>query len=136
MPAERRYRRSNRGSNDPVVRYLGDKQATVMAILWKRGSGTVREVLDDMPAAVAYTTVMTMMVRLYERDLLTRQHEGRGYRYRPRKSRDEFVSDLAGSLLGRLVDDFGDAALARIVEAADELDPSRASALRRRVTDA
>ena len=136
MPADRRYRRSVRSSDDPVAKYLGDQQARVMAILWKRGSGTVREVLDEMPGTVAYTTVMTMLVRLHERDLLARVHEGRGYRYRPTKSREEFVSELAGSLLGRLVADFGDAALARIVEAADELDPGRAAALRKRVSDA
>ena len=81
-----------------------------MSILWQRGSGTVREVLEAMPTAVAYTTVMTMMVRLYERDVLTREREGRGFRYRPQKNRDEFISELAGSLLGRLVADFGDIA--------------------------
>ena len=136
MPAHRRYRRSDPGSDDPVAKYLGDQQATVMSIIWKRGSGTVREVLEEMPVNVAYTTVMTMMVRLYDRDLLTRKTEGRGYRYQPRKSRDEFISELAGSLLGRLVADFGDAALARIVEAADELDSTRAAELRKRVADA
>jgi len=136
MPARRRYRGSGGGSEDPVATYLGDQQATVMSILWERGSGTVREVLEAMPTAVAYTTVMTMMVRLYERDVLTREREGRGFRYRPQKNRDEFISELAGSLLGRLVADFGDIALARIVEAADELDSGRADDLRKRVTDA
>jgi predicted transcriptional regulator len=68
--------------------------------------------------------------------LLAREHEGRGYRYHPKKSRDAFVSELAGSLLGRLVADFGDAALARIVEAADELSAAHAADLRKRVSDA
>ncbi len=136
VPNYRRYPRSDFGSGDPVAKYLGDQQATVMSILWKRGTGTVREVLEQMPGKVAYTTVMTMMVRLHERGLLAREHEGRGYRYQPTKSRDDFVSELAGSLLGRLVADFGDVALARIVEAADDLDPARTAELRKRVSDA
>ena len=135
VPSYRRYPRSDVDSGDPVATYLGIQQATAMSILWKRGSGTVREVLEQMPGTIAYTTVMTMLVRLHERGLLAREHEGRGYRYSPTKSRDEFLSELAGSLLGRLVADFGDAALARIVEAADELDAARAADLRKRVSD-
>src|SRR5438876_310210 len=106
MPRHRRrYPRRASNSSDPVAKYLGDQQGAVMSIVWDRGSATVREVLDELHGRVAYTTVMTMMVRLYERGLLTREQDGRGFRYRPTKSRDEYVSELAETLLARLVAD-------------------------------
>lgn len=135
MRSYQRYPRSDFGSGDTVAKYLGDQQAAIMGILWERDGGTVREVLESLRGKVAYTTVMTMMVRLYERGLLTREPQGRGFRYRPAASRDEFLSDLAGSLVTRLVDDFGDAALTRILERVAQLDPKRLAALRGRTGD-
>jgi predicted transcriptional regulator len=52
-----------------------------------------RELRDEMPETIAHTTVMTILVRSHERRLLAREHEGRGYRYYPTKSRDGFVSE-------------------------------------------
>ena len=42
-----------RESKDPVARYLGELQAQVMGIYWRRNSATVREALEAMncPAA-------------------------------------------------------------------------------------
>jgi predicted transcriptional regulator len=136
MPGRRSHPRPARGSGDAVAKYLGAQQAAVMSILWERGSATVREVLEQLGGRVAYTTAMTMMVRLYERGFLDRESEGRGFRYRPTKTRDQFIADLAGSLLDRLVADFGDAALVQILETADRLDPDRIAELRRRLADA
>ena len=135
MLSRRNYPHRRAGSGDAVAKYLGNQQAAVMAIVWERGSATVREALEQMGGKVAYTTVMTMMVRLYERGLLERRPDGRGYRYRATKTREEFVSQLAGALLQRLVDDFGDAALAQILGRADELDVTRAAQLRTHLAD-
>jgi hypothetical protein len=52
-----------------------------------------RELRDEMPETIAHTTVMTILARSHERRLLAREHEGRGYRYYPTKSRDGFVSE-------------------------------------------
>jgi len=39
--------------------------------------------------AVAYTTVMTVLARLWRKDVLVREKAGRAYAYRPRASRAE-----------------------------------------------
>ena len=44
----------------------------------------MREVCNYLSRPLAYTTVMTTLDRLYKKDLLHRQKQGRGYRYIPR----------------------------------------------------
>lgn len=131
--SDRRAKRQ-RVSADPVARYLGDLQAQVMAILWRRESATVREVVDELNEGrkreLAYTTVLTLVSRLWSRRLLTRDPEGRGYRYRPAKTRDELLGDFSDELIDRLLSDFGEIAVARLSAKLDALVPSRERKLR------
>jgi predicted transcriptional regulator len=128
---DRRPKRQ-RGSGDPVARYLGELQAEVMQVFWRRGDATVREVLDELNQRhdLAYTTVLTLVSRLWSRGLLLREPEGRGFRYRPAKSRDEFLAQLSDELIDRLLADFGDVAIARLGARLDDLDPKRRRRLR------
>jgi predicted transcriptional regulator len=130
---DRRSRRQ-RESDDPVARYLGELQAEVMGVFWQRGSATVREVLDDLNRQrrqkFAYTTVLTLISRLWQRDLLEREREGRGFRYRAAGTREEVLGELSDKLIDRLLDDFGEIAVARLGERLERLDPARKKKLR------
>lgn len=79
-----------------------------MRVLWKRGSATVRELVealnDGRGQKLAYTTVPTFASRLRRRGLLVRDAEGRGYRYRPATTRDGLLADLSDELIDRLFD--------------------------------
>jgi len=123
---DRRPRRQ-RESPDPVVRYLGDQQAAVMDLFWHRESGTVREIATELnkTRTLAYTTVLTLVSRLWARGLLTRERDGRGFRYRNATSRDEFLGKLSDELIDRLFDDFGAVAVARLGERLSSLRTSR-----------
>lgn len=123
---DRRSKRQ-RHSADPVARYLGELQAEVMEVFWRRGDATVRDVVTELNEHhdLAYTTILTLVSRLYSRGLLAREPEGRGFRYRPAKSRDEFLGELSDELIDRLIADFGEIALARVGERLEELDPKR-----------
>lgn len=125
MPSFDRRPKQQRESRDPVARYLGDLQAAVMEILWRRESATVREVAAELnkkrKRPFAYTTVLTLVSRLWSRGLLSREPEGRGFRYRAAKSRDEFLADLSDQLIDRLFADFGTIAVARIGERLNDL---------------
>lgn len=98
-----------------------------MHVLWaaRRPLG-VRAVLDrlneDRSPALAYTTVMTVMGRLAEKGILRRELDGRGYAY------EAAVPDAAAIAVRNVVRDFGDAAVAHLVDEA-RADP----ALRRRL---
>ncbi len=129
---DRRTKRQ-RASQDPVARYLGELQGEVMAIFWQRESATVREVVDDLnkkrKQKLAYTTVLTLVSRLWSREFLVREPEGRGFRYRPAKSRDELLGELSEELIDRLLNDFGEIAVARLGARLDGLDAKRAEKL-------
>src|SRR5207247_5444614 len=95
-------------------------------------SATVREVLDELNQRrkLAYTTVLTLVSRLWSRGLLAREPEGRGFRYRPAKSREELLAELSDELIDRLFSDFGEVAVARLGVRLDELDAERGRKLR------
>src|SRR6266508_4524596 len=123
MPAFDRRPKRQRQSRDPVARYLGDLQATVMEIFWRRESATVREVANELnkKRSLAYTPVLTLVSRLWSRGLLAREPEGRGFRYSAAKSRDEFLAELSDQLIDRLFADFGAIGVARVGERLSEL---------------
>ena len=96
---------------------LGPLEAEVMQVLWPAGKPMdVRNVLDAMNESrstpLAYTTVMTVMARLAEKEILTRRREGRGFVYEPA------VPNAAAIAVRNVVRDFGDAAVAGLVEQA------------------
>ncbi len=130
---ERFDRRSKRQreSADPVARYLGELQAEVMEGFWRRRDATVRDIVDDLNRTrkLAYTTVLTLISRLWSRGFLTREPEGRGFRYRPAKTRDELLAELSDELIDRLFADFGEVAVARLGERLEALDPKRRARL-------
>ncbi|MEW2620405.1 BlaI/MecI/CopY family transcriptional regulator [Streptomyces sp. NPDC048106] len=115
-----------RGSGDagePAGRRArGELESGVLAVLWAAdGPLTARQVLAGLPGDLAYTTALTILSRLYDKGMLVRRREGRGYAYAP--ARDE-ASDTAArmrTLLDRGSD--REAVLARFVSelsAADE----------------
>ncbi|MBS2965919.1 BlaI/MecI/CopY family transcriptional regulator [Actinocrinis puniceicyclus] len=88
--------------NKAPRRASGALESAVLAVLWEAGqplSATdVRERLlahDGGSADLAYTTVVTILTRLHEKNALYRQREGRAYRYAP-------VADEAGLAARRL----------------------------------
>lgn len=132
MPSYDRRSKRQRASADPVARYLGELQADVMEVFWRRESATVREALEELNKRrkLAYTTVLTLISRLWARDLLLREAEGRGFRYRAAKTRDEFLGELSDQLIDRLIGDFGEIGIARLGERLDSLGGTAARGLR------
>lgn len=64
---------------------LGPLERRVMEHLWRSGPSTVgetREALNTgLAPRLAYTTVMTILVRLHDKGYVARAREGRQYRY-------------------------------------------------------
>jgi predicted transcriptional regulator len=60
----------------PSFQQLGPLEQRLLEEIWKLESATVRELLEASDLAVAYTTVMTTLDRLYKKRLLTREAEG------------------------------------------------------------
>lgn len=107
---------------------LGPLEAVCMESLWRRSSGTVADVLEDVHVDydpdLAYTTVMTVLSRLYDKGFLVREQVGRGYRYEPVYGRDELVDVLGGREVDELVERYGQVALAHFAAALRRTDPA------------
>jgi predicted transcriptional regulator len=108
---------------------LGPLEAEVMGVLWRAGRPLpVREVATalnaERTATLAYTTVMTVMSRLAGKGILARSRAGRRFVYAP------VAADAAEIAVRGVLEEFGDAALARFVQRA-ELDPALRERLRR-----
>ena len=78
---------------------LGPLEQRLLEALWLRGNATVRDVVDENCPDLAYTTVMTTLDRLFKKNLLTREADGRAFRYTPRFSREELHREVAGEAL-------------------------------------
>ncbi len=105
-----------------------------MEEVWRRGEATVREVLEALnrgPRQRAYTTIMTIMVRLDAKGLLARRRKGRADVYRPVLDREAYLDARARQEVEALVGEFGDVALAHFAEQVERLDPERLERLRR-----
>lgn len=82
---------------------FGPLERRVLESLWsKAGPALVRDLQPEFEG-VAYTTIMTTLDRLYRKGFLTRVKTGRAFAYRPRWSRDELTTTLAGSALSSLM---------------------------------
>ena len=92
---------SNSGGS---LRQLGPLEQGPLEALWLRGTATVRELVQDGYQDLAYTTVMTTLDRLYKKNLLTREAEGRAFRYAPRVTREELHREVAGEAFRQLLD--------------------------------
>lgn len=128
-PDLRRLRRPEKAEE----KFLGPLEAEVMDRLWKRRSATVRDIVVELARTreLAYTTVMTIMVRLHEKGLLERVRDGKTYVYRPSFTRAEHRARLSRDLARGLVAEFGDAALAAFSAELNTVDAPRRAALRR-----
>lgn len=81
---------------------LGPLERAVMEFVWDRdGAVTVRDVHGAVGVRrrLAYTTVMTVMDRLWRKGLLARHRAGRAYLYEPRATRDEHTAHLVRKVL-------------------------------------
>jgi len=83
---------------------LGPLEERLLEELWNRGNATVRDLIDGGCQDLAYTTVMTTLDRLYKKNLLSREAEGRAFRYTPRFSRQDLQREAAGEALRQLLD--------------------------------
>ena len=91
---------------------LGDLEHLIMSVLWQSSEPlSVREVHEQLQAHrdLAYTTVMTVLDRLAKKHLVTRELDGRAWRYRPAVSAAQLVSEEMHGLLGSIPEASSDA---------------------------
>lgn len=118
-------------------RVLGDLEADVMEVLWRRGEASIREVWEELRRrrSITFNSVMTIMNRLVEKRLLRRK-DGRGrYRYAPRMDRETLLARVSHDVAEALVEEFGEIAVAQFVAVLRDADPEKLKALERLIRE-
>ena len=110
---------------------LHELEATIMDVVWSRRleSFAVSDVLAvlEQQRDIAYTTVMTTVVRLHRKGLLRRVREGKRYLYFPKLTREQFLESTAREVLDGAV--AAPQAMAMLVEKVSEASASELDAL-------
>jgi predicted transcriptional regulator len=94
-------------AQEASLRAFGELEERIMNVLWDGvGPATVRDVhavlADETP--LAYTTVMTVMDRLWRKGVLERRPRGRAFEYVPVHTEAEHTATLMNELLSRTQD--------------------------------
>ncbi len=112
---------------------LGSLELEIMGFMWQAGEATVRQVGEAISRKrpIAYTTVMTVMGHLVDKELLSRTLEGKRYRYRLTQNKSEFLYQASQRMIRTLVNDFGDLAVAGFLGEISKIEPDRVEQLRR-----
>ena len=110
---------------DDDVHGLGSLERRALRAVWRLGEARVRDVRDALEHTVAYTTVMTVLDRLYKKGVLDRQRSGRAYVYSAAASPEQIQSSVAMALLQRALGGGPEAAtpvLSSLVDAVGDRD--------------
>lgn len=96
---------------------LGELEQKIMDIIWKENRAvSVTEVKEKLGGNLAYTTVMTITKRLYDKKLLSRELHGKVYFYSPIKDKSEVAQNTLKKLFSRILNSYGDLAITNFVD--------------------
>ena len=80
---------------------LTEAELRIMDVLWRKGSGTVQQVLDWLPSALAYNSVLTTIRTLEKKGHVKHLKDGRAHIYEPIIGRDQATRSEIRHLVGR-----------------------------------
>jgi BlaI family transcriptional regulator, penicillinase repressor len=92
-----------------------DAELEILAVLWRRGASTVREVHEELVSKhVGYTTVLKLLQIMAEKRLVSRNESQRAHVYEARLPREQTESQLVRDLVERA---FGGSASRLVMQA-------------------
>ena len=77
-------------------------EADILAVLWRLGPATVREVHEALEKDCDYNTTLTQMRLMTDKGLLVRSERFRSHVYEPAAPKNEMQQRIAGDLLKRV----------------------------------
>jgi len=105
------------------LKALSELEQEVMNVVWEINTCSVRAVLKRISKKknLAYTTIATILQRLYEKGLVVRNNKDFVVHYSPKVSKEAYGKSIAGSFLTTFFQSFGDTAIASFAESIVEL---------------
>jgi len=87
-----------------------------MDVLWRKGSGTVQQVLDWLPSSLAYNSVLTTIRTLEKKGHVKHLKDGRAHVYEPIVGRDQATRSEIRHLIGRFFSNSHEALVLNILQ--------------------
>ena len=81
-----------------------DAEIDILAVLWRMGPATVREVHEELGKDCGYTTTLKQMQLMMEKGLLIRSERFRSHVYEAGVPKEQTQKQIAGDLLRRAFD--------------------------------
>lgn len=102
---------------------ISELEQQVMNIVWSLKKCSVRDVLTIIGKTkpVAYTTILTVLQRLYEKGLVVKKREGKAFLYKPKVSKELYSRSMAQGFLRKFINSFGDIGIASFAESIESL---------------
>lgn len=100
---------------------LSPLEQEAMIIVWDLKSCHVREVMNKFKKPLAYTTVATLLQRLFKKGMVSRKSEGSAFLYSPKSTSGDYCKKIAKSFLHNFIDSFGESAVVSFAESVESL---------------
>ncbi len=109
----------------------------VMSVIWDNPGCDVRTVFSRLAQEreIAYTTVMTMMNRLVEKQVLRREKSANKFLYFPLTSRKQAAKGFLANFFTTMFDQYGQDGVTAFVEEVEHLPKEKREQLKRMLED-
>lgn len=115
-------------NSEGAEQVLGELEAKVMQIFWEEADFTtikkVHQVISE-ERDLAYTTVQTIIDRLFQKGLLKKLQRGRSFIYAAHIDKNEFETQVSNKFIDAIAGNLNDNSLAYFVEVLDDVDKSK-----------
>ena len=96
---------SRSASKEPALPPLPtDAEIAILAVLWRQGASTVREVHDALGKDSGYTSTLKLLQLMFDKGLVVRNERYRSHLYEARAPKEQTQRQIAGDLLTRAFD--------------------------------
>lgn len=118
-------------------RFFGPLEAKIMDILWNDVEMTIKEVQQvlEKEKTTNFNTVMTVMNRLVEKEILQKRPEGRSSLYKPVSSRIEFLNTQSKEMTNELMEEFGTVVVSHMLDALEDVDDDLVAKLEQKIIE-
>ena len=102
---------------------LSPLEQEVMNIVWELKECSIREVVVNLnqEKKLAYTTVATLLQRLFEKGLVSKTSHSIVLSYAPKVTKEMYGKKMAKSFIHTFISSFGEAAIVSFAESIDKL---------------
>jgi predicted transcriptional regulator len=109
-----------------MVVALGDQEQEVLRTVSRIGPCSVRQVFEAVgaPQGLAYTTIATVLDRLFAKGVVTRRLEGRAFVYKATRRSASAERGRARDLVRKVLGVGPSPAVATLVDAVESIDPA------------